>query len=326
MTDELTDLVEAELVTAPVTGPEDIRDAQIKQSVEALVLVQENRPSPTPYSPYSLQEPPKDEDPRGRIKKGFDATVTFFLPRSRKVQRVREQEQRRQIAYAQAMYQWAADNKEGVVAALEQLKTAHERIDAYVRQTEEGIDDLRKSLKRAEARVGETREYIQRLEAKTNSPDYRREEEARVGAEGVSAMITQYRTERDACRSEIAQIGELGAYVSSLASEFSGDVAASKQSLMLIARVMKETVPLRLRLETTLRRYQGLTAPEIDAGQATQFLADMRKTIGDLNQSTRRIHAGWTAQAGIFLGTSDLPYEPVLTELPLLPAAEDEEK
>ncbi|MBS3169401.1 hypothetical protein J4210_02865 [Candidatus Woesearchaeota archaeon] len=325
MTDDLTDIVEAELV-APVTGLEDIHHHEIKQSVEALVIVQESRPSPASYSLYTFQEPPKDEDPRSRIRKGWDAVATFFLPRSQKVKRVRQQEQRRQIAYAQAVYQWTAKNKEGVATALEQLKTAHEHIGAYIGQTENGIDHLQKALERAEAQISETREYIQRLEQKMDSSDYRREEEVRVGAEGVSAMIEQYRTERDACEAEMAQIGGVRAYVSALVSEFSGDVAASKQSLGLIKRVITETVPLRLRLETALRRYHGLTAPEIEAYQATHFLAEMRTTVGDMEDSTREIHQRWTAQADTFLGTSDLPYEPVLTELPLLLAPEDEKK
>ncbi|MBI4152693.1 hypothetical protein HY495_03210 [Candidatus Woesearchaeota archaeon] len=324
--EDLTDIVEAKLVVAPVTGPEDIRNLAIRQSVEALVLVQENRPLPTSYSSYIPQEPPKDEDPRGMMKKILDAGISLFLPQSRKVQRVRQQEQRRQIAYAQAMYQWAAGNKGGVVAALDQMKTAHKRIGDYVLQTEWGIHNLHEALDRAEAHVNETGKYIQRLEEKMNSPEYRHEQEARVGAEGVSAMIKQYRTERDAYEAEMAQIGTVRDYVSSLVEEFSGDAAAARQSLGLIARVMEETRPLRLRLEIALRRYQGLTAPEIDADQATRFLADMRKTIGEIDKNARKIHAGWTAQADTFLETSDLPYEPVLTELPLLSAPEDEEQ
>ncbi len=324
MTSTLPDIIDAEYLSAPVSGPEDIRDPVIKKTVEALVLVQGNRLATTDLSIYTPTEKPQDEDPRGRFKRGWDNTVAFFLPRTKKVQLAKRREQEKQIAYAQGLYQWADQNRNGVVASLRQLRTAHDGISAFVQETESGIQDLQDGLTRAEQRAAETVSYIKRLDSKLSSPEYRTTLESSLGREAAEKTMQQYRAEKEACTAEIAQLGELRSYVDSIVAEFSGDAAASRQSLGLIAAVMRETIPLRLRLEVTLRRYQGLTAHQIDAAQATQSLAEMRSVVGELDKGIRQVHCAFIAQAETFLATSDLPYEPALPYVPLLDAPKGE--
>ncbi len=317
MNDESQEII-VPAYTTPITGPEDIQTHEIRVAVEALVLAQEERPALALSSPYTLSVKPKDEDPRGKLRRGWDATIAYFLPESKGIQRARQREQLRQIAHAQALYGWAEENKEGVVAALGQLRTAHQRIGAYITQTEAGIRGLEEAIESVEARAGETREHIKRLDKEINSPEYIADLERKIGLSGASATIERYRAERDACRTEVAQIPRQRAYVDLLTHEFSEDTAASRQSLFLIDQAIKETTPLRLRLERTLGRYRGLTAPEIDAAQAIQFLAEIRAVVGELNEGTRAVHYDLMAQAEAFVETSEQPYAPVLTEIELL--------
>ncbi len=320
MTQTLPDIIDAEYVTAPITGPEDIHNPELKSGVEALVLVQGTKPLLTDVSLYTPSAQPPNEDPRGLLRRVFGAVYSSFLFPTKKKKLAREREQQRQIAYAQSLYGWAEQNKDGVIQSLQQLRAAYDGISAFLKATDSGIQNLREGLDRAEARTAETVQYVQRLDGKMNSPEYKSQLETTLGAEAAIAAIKQYQIERDASTQEMAQLAQIRTYVDSLAAEFVGDAAASRQSLALIANVMRETVPLRLRLEATLRRYKGLTAHEIDAAQATQFLGEMRTVVGDLDKGIRQVHSAWTAQAEIFVATSDLPYEPALSAVPLLDA------
>jgi len=326
MTSTLPEIIDAEYAAAPVSGPEDIYDPMIKSTVEALVLVHEKKPAPINVSPYTPSAPPQNEDPRGLIRRTWDAMYTSVLLPSKQKKVARKREQQRQTAYAQRLYQWAEENKDGVVRSLQQLRAAHDGISTFVQETDYGIRNLQEGLKKAEARAVETADYIRRLDSKISSADYKSQLESSIGAESAEKTIEKYRAEKESCAREMAQLGEIKTYVDLLVSEFSGDAVASQQSLALIAQVMTETVPLRLRLETTLRRYQGLTAHEIDASQATDFLREMRGVVGDLDKGVRQVHSAWTAQAQIFVATSDLPYEPALPDVPLLDAPKEHEK
>ena len=326
MTNTLPEIVDAEYTAAPVTGPEDIHDPVLKSGVEALVLTPGSKPAVTDVSLYVPTATPQDEDPRGLLRRTLDAVYISFLLPTKKKNLARKREQQRQITYAQRLYQWAEQNKDGAVKSLQQLRAAHDGISAFVQETDSGIRNLREGLEKAEARVAETTEYVRRLDDKLSSAEYKTTLEESLGVEATEKALARYRVERDARRAEIAQIVEVRTYVDSLVAEFSGDVAASQQSLALISGVMRETVPLRLRLELTLRRYQGLTAHEIDASQATDFLKDMRVVVGDLDKGVRQVHGAWTAQAQTFVATSDLPYEPALPDVPLLDAPKVYEK
>jgi len=319
-------------LAVPVTGPEDIQDNYVREKVEALVLVKGTKPVLYEVSPYVPSSEPEEVDPRGFWRCLWDGLTIRFLPKSERAQITTRIAQERDIATVQNMYDWALQNKDGVVGSLQRLRQAYEGICKYIDDTERGIETLQDGLTTVESRKEEVAENLSKLNDSINSDEFYSSLESRMDKTGADSTITRLTEDRDLAQQELIryeaeiepQLDLVRTYVDTLVTEFSGDVVASKQSLGTIEQTIKETLPIRLRLEITLRRYEGLTRNEIDAMQATQFLEDMRSVMGGLNEQARRVHSAWLAQAEAFEMTSDQPYAPALPETNLLIAPEEE--